>query len=148
MAKRINFKYGLTVIVANNLLDMNLENDFENVKDYLNDKKIYFMGMANGGAQAIQNSNVSVKISKMLLVNLPLMINLHKIKDGIKNYNGRLTCVFGSKDPSFNYLPLIQDFRNANIVVIPGQDHNFSNGDEFLYLPEKYLFGEMKEINE
>ena len=106
------------------------------------------MGMANGGAQAIQNINVSVNISKMLLVNLPLMINLHKIKDGIKNYNGRLTCVFGSKDPSFNYLPLIQDFRNVNIVVFPNQDHNFSNGDEFLFLPEKYLFSELKEINE
>lgn len=144
MAKRINFKYGLTVIVANNLLDMNLENDFENVKDYLNDKKIYFMGMANGGAQAIQNSNVSVKISKMLLVNLPLMINLHKTKEGIKNYKGRLTCVFGSKDSSFNYLPLIQDFRNVNIVVIPNQDHNFSNGDDFLYLAEKYLFTDLK----
>ena len=41
------------------------------------------MGMANGGTLAIQNENISVKIEKMLLVNLPLMINLHKTKEGI-----------------------------------------------------------------
>ena len=80
----------------------------------------------------------------MLLVNLPLMINLHKTKDGIRNYKGKLTFVFGSKDPSFNYLPLIQDFRNVDVVIVPGQDHNFSKGDEFLYLPDKYLFNDYK----
>ena len=102
------------------------------------------MGMSNGGTSAIQDENISSKIKKMLLVNLPLMINLHKTKDGIKLYKGKLTFVYGSKDPSFNYLPLIQDFRNANIVVIPNQDHNFSNGDDFLHLPEKYLFTDLK----
>ena len=44
-----------------------------------------------------------------------------------------------------NYLPLIQEFRNANVVVIPGQDHNFSKGDEFLYLPDKYLFNDFED---
>lgn len=148
IAKRINFKYGLTVIVASNLSDVNLEDDFNEVSKYLENKKIYFMGMANGGTLAIQNENISLKIEKMLLVNLPLMINLHKTKEGILNYKGRLICVYGSKDSSFNYLPLIQDFRNVNIAVIPNQDHNFSNGDEFLYLPDKYLFNEFEEINE
>lgn len=148
MAKRINFKYGLTVIIASNLTDMTLENDFNILNQYLNGKKIYFMGVANGGSLAIQNEKVSMMIDKMLLINLPLMINLHKTKDGIKNYKGKLTCVFGSKDPSFNYLPLIQDFRNVNIVVIPNQDHNFTNGDEFLYLPDKYLLTDLKEISQ
>ncbi len=143
MAKRINFEYGLTVIVANNLSDTTLEDDFYNLKDYIKGD-IYFMGMSNGGTSAIQDENISSKIKKMLLVNLPLMINLHKTKDGIKLYKGKLTFVYGSKDPSFNYLPLIQDFRNANIVVIPNQDHNFSNGDDFLHLPEKYLFTDLK----
>ena len=142
IAKRINYKYGLTVIVANNSSDVTLENDFSNLDKYLKGN-IYFMGVSNGAAQAIQSEYVSAKIKKMLLVNIPLMINLHKTKEGIKNYKGRLICVFGSKDPSFNYLPLIQDFRNVNVAVVPNQDHNFSNGDEFLYLPEKYLFGDL-----
>ena len=102
------------------------------------------MGVSNGATQAIQNIEIGSKIDKMLLVNLPLMINLHKTKDGITNYNGKLICVFGSRDSSFNYLPLIQNFRNVNIVVIPNQDHNFTVGDEFLYLSDKYLFGDVK----
>ena len=142
IAKRINYKYGLTVIIANNSSDVTLENDFSNLDKYLKGN-IYFMGVSNGAAQAIQSEAVSSRIKKMLLVNIPLMINLHKTKEGIKNYKGRLICVFGSKDPSFNYLPLIQDFRNVNVAVVPNQDHNFSNGDEFLYLPEKYLFGDL-----
>ena len=138
----------ITVIIASNLTDMTLENDFNILNQYLNGKKIYFMGVANGGSLAIQNEKVSMMIDNMLLINLPLMINLHKTKDGIKNYKGKLTCGFWSKDPSFNYLPLIQDFRNVNIVVIPNQDHNFTNGDEFLYLPDKYLLTDLKEISQ
>ena len=102
------------------------------------------MGVSNGATQAIQNIEIGKRIDKMLLVNLPLMINLHKTKDGITNYNGKLICVFGSRDSSFNYLPLIQDFRNVKVVVVPGQDHNFGSGDEFLKLPEKYLFNDLK----
>ena len=143
MAKRINFKYGFTVIVSSND-SLSLEDDFNNLRDYLKDKKIYFMGVSNGATQAIQNIEIGKRIDKMLLVNLPLMINLHKTKDGITNYNGKLICVFGSRDSSFNYLPLIQNFRNVNIVVIPNQDHNFTVGDEFLYLSDKYLFGDVK----
>ncbi len=142
IAKRINFKYGFTVIVSSN--NLKLEDDFNNLRDYLKDKKIYFMGVSNGATQAIQNIEIGSKIDRMLLVNLPLMINLHKTKEGIINYKGKLICIFGSRDSSFNYLPLIQDFRNVNIVVISNQDHNFTFGDEFLYLPDKYLFGDAK----
>lgn len=142
IAKRINFKYGFTVIVSSN--DLKLEDDFNNLRDYLKDKKIYFMGVSNGATQAIQNIEIGKRIDKMLLVNLPLMINLHKTKDGITNYNGKLICVFGSRDSSFNYLPLIQNFRNVKIAVISNQDHNFTFGDDFLYLPDKYLFGDVK----
>ena len=144
IAKRINFKYGFTVIVASNTSDRSIDDDFIYLREYLNDKKIYVMGVSNGAAQAIQSLVIGDRVDKMLLVNLPLMINLHKTKEGIKRFKGKLVCVFGSRDSSFNYLPLIQDFRNVNIVVIPNQDHNFNFGDEFLYLPDKYLFGDMK----
>ena len=132
------------MIVASNLSDNTLKDDFNYLNDYLNEGKIYFMGISNGASQAIQTEYDNDRIRDMLLINTPLMINLHKTKDGIKNYKGKLVCVFGSKDSSFNYLPLIQDFRNVKIVIVPGQDHNFSNGDEFLLLPEKYLFNDIK----
>ena len=144
MAKRINYNFGLTVIVAANLSDMNLDDDFDNLASYLGGNDIYFMGISNGAMQGIQKEYNNYNVKQMLLVNLPLMINLHKTKDGIRNYKGKLTFVFGSKDPSFNYLPLIQDFRNVNVVIVPGQDHNFSKGDEFLYLPDKYLFNDYR----
>lgn len=145
LAKRVNFKYGLTVIVSANLSDSTLDDDFKRLSDYINDSNLYFMGDSNGAVQGIQQEFNNVNVKRMLLVNLPLMINLHKTKEGIKNYSGKLVLVFGSKDPSFNYLPLIQEFRNANVVVIPGQDHNFSKGDEFLYLPDKYLFNDFED---
>ena len=44
IAKRINFEYGLTVIVANNLSDTTLEDDFYNLKDYIVGDNIYFIG--------------------------------------------------------------------------------------------------------
>lgn len=144
IAKRINYKYGLTVIVMANLSDMNIDDDLMRLKDYLKDGNIYFMGVSNGAAQGIQKEYGNVSFKRMLLVNIPLMINLHKTKEGIQNYKGQLTFVFGSKDTSFNYLPLIQDFRNVKVIIVPGQDHNFSNGDEFLYLPDKYLFNDFK----
>ncbi len=149
MAKRVNYKYGLTVIVASNLADMTLEDDFARLDSYLKEADIYFMGISNGACQGIQKEFACKQIKRMLLVNTPLMINLHKTKEGIQNYQGKLTFVFGSKDPSFNYLPLIQDFRNVNVAIVPGQDHNFSKGDEFLYLPDKYLFNDLEvRLNE
>lgn len=144
IARSVNYKYGLTVVVASNI-ETSIINDFENVKEYLCGD-IYFMGMSNGASQGIQNLYDDDRIKSMLLVNCPLMINLHKTKEGISKYKGKITFVFGTKDPSFNYLPLIQDFRNVRVVTILGQDHNFSKGDEFLELPDKYLFSNLKEI--
>lgn len=138
IAKEINYKYGLTVIVADNNVNVTIKQDLENVSKYIKGD-IYLMGMTNGGALAIQTLYNDSRIKKMLLINTPLMINLHKTKEGISNFKGRLIFVFGSKDPAFNYLPLIQDFRNVQTIVVPGQDHNFSLGDEFLGLPKKYL---------
>ncbi len=145
MAKRVNYKYGLTVIVAANLADMTIEDDFQELREYLSETNIYFMGVSNGAIQGIQREYGNINIKRMLLINTPLMINLHKTKEGIKNFNGKLFFVFGSKDPSFNYLPLIQDFRNVSVVIVQGQDHNFSKGDEFLYLPDKYLFNDFNK---
>ena len=144
IARNINYKYGLTVIVASNL-KTSITDDFENLEKYLKGN-IYFMGISNGASQAIQNKYNDDRIKSMLLINCPLMINLHKTKEGISKYKGKITFVYGTKDPSFNYLPLIQDFRNVKIVTILGQDHNFSKGDEFLELPNKYLFSNWKEI--
>ena len=52
--------------------------------------------------------------------------------------------IYGSKDPSFRYIGLI-DFINSiakiSIVIINGADHNFSKMIErFQLLPEEYLF--------
>ena len=144
IARSVNYNYGLTVIVCSNDGNVGVCEDFERMKDNFADE-IYFMGMSNGASQGIQSLYNDERIKGMLLVNCPLMINLHKTKEGINNYKGRITFVFGTKDPSFNYLPLIQDFRNVRIVTVFGQDHNFSLGGEFLELPSKYLFSTWKK---
>ncbi len=149
IAKTINYKYGLTVIVsANNEAVKTLENDFNVLSNYINENsEIYFMGHSNGAILGIQTEYKNEQIKRMLLINCPLMINLHKTKEGIKEYHGDLTFVYGSKDPSASYIPLIQTFKRIKVEVARGQDHNFSKGSEFLNLPEKYLFYDFKKVS-
>ena len=62
MAKRVNYKYGLTVIVAANLADMTIEDDFQELREYLSETNIYFMGVSNGAIQGIQREYGNINI--------------------------------------------------------------------------------------
>ena len=55
------------------------------------------------------------------------------------------TIAFGEKDPSYPYSELIELLRRENIkrVTLPDVGHTFSHEiDEFLRLPERFLFDE------
>ncbi len=137
VAKNVNFTHNLTVIVINNP-DENINTSLENLKKYIKGE-VYFLGHASGALSIIQEE-INKEIKKILLVNLPLMINLHKTKEGLKKYQNKITLVYGTRDQSVNYLPLLQNCDNIKIVQIEGQDHNFNLGNDFTTLPEKYLF--------
>ena len=90
------------------------------------------MGVSNGALIGAQQCWRISEIKRMLLINGPLMINLHKTIAGLKKLAVDDVCiVYGDKDPSYQYIQLLEteNIPNTRIITIPGADHNFSEMD-------------------
>ena len=79
----------------------------------------------------------------MVLVNSPIFINFHSLKEGLINISDKkIFLVYGEYDQSINYTELIKPLLNDNIKleIVKGADHDFTNMlDEFMELPVKYF---------
>ena len=83
MARRLNKKYGCSVICSSNPFDGNnpLDNAMEIIEDYakiFDNYKIYYLGYSNGALIGAWFGVKYPKIKRMALVNGPLMYNFHK----------------------------------------------------------------------
>lgn len=149
IAKRINDKYGFTVISSSNPFDGRnpLDNAMEVIEEYskerFEDYNIYYMGHSNGGLIGAWYGNQYKKIKRMLLINAPLMYNWHKTKEGIKKFTGELvSMIYGEYDQSIQFTELLKPLLNESIKlnIIKNEDHHFKNNmEDFLSLPEQYL---------
>lgn len=149
MAKRLNQKYGCSVICSSNPFDGNnpLDNAMVIIEDYakrFDDYKIYYLGYSNGALIGAWFGVKYPKIKRMALVNGPLMYNLHKTKEGALSFKGEsINFIYGEHDQSIGYIELLKSIENDKIKVFieEGQDHHFSKSEEdFQQIPEKYLF--------
>ena len=149
MAKRLNQKYGCSVICSSNPFDGNnpLDNAMEVIEDYakrFDDFKIYYLGYSNGALIGAWFGIKYPKIKRMALVNGPLMYNLYKTKEGALSFKGEsINFIYGEYDQSIGYAELLKSIENDKIKVFieEGQDHHFSKSEEdFQKIPEKYLF--------
>ena len=149
MAKRLNKKYGCSVICSSNPFDGNnpLDNAMEVIEDYakrFDDFKIYYLGYSNGALIGAWFGIKYPKIKRMALVNVPLMYNLYKTKEGALSFKGEsINFIYGEYDQSIGYVELLKSIENDKIKVFieEGQDHHFSKSEEdFQKIPEKYLF--------
>lgn len=149
MAKRLNQKYGCSVICSSNPFDGNnpLDNAMVIIEDYVkrfDDYKIYYLGYSNGALIGAWFGVKYPKIKRMALVNGPLMYNLHKTKEGALSFKGEsINFIYGEHDQSIGYIELLKSIENDKIKVFieEGQDHHFSKSEEdFQQIPEKYLF--------
>lgn len=149
MAKRLNKKYGCSVICSSNPFDGNnpLDNAMEVIEDYakrFDDFKIYYLGYSNGALIGAWFGIKYPKIKRMALVNGPLMYNLYKTKEGALSFKGgSINFIYGEYDQSIGYVELLKSIENDKIKVFieEGQDHHFSKSEEdFQKIPEKYLF--------
>lgn len=149
MARRLNEKYGCSVICSSNPFDGNnpLDNAMEVIDDYakrFNDYKIYYLGYSNGALIGAWFGTNYPKIKRMALINGPLMYNYHKTKEGTLSFKGeRLSFIYGEYDQSIRYIELLESIENNKIKVYieEGQDHHFSKSEEeFQSIPDKYLF--------
>lgn len=150
IAKRLNKEYGYSVIVSSNPFDGNnpLEHDMNIVKKYCSEKdikddKVYYMGQSNEARIGISWGYQYPEIKRMLLINSPIFINCHVLKNGIKqSKNQEMFFIYGDRDDSYNYIGLIEPLldNNKKIIIIKGADHNFVNMlDEFIKLPIEYF---------
>ena len=149
IARRLNSKFGATIICASNPHDnkSHIEVDRRAIDDYIIENNIsypnlYFFGNSNGCIKGLQMSSAGCHFNKMVLVNMPLMINYHRTKAMIQEAkNTDILAVYGGKDPSVSYLPYIKDkYVNFKTNVFPQADHNFKGMlDEFIALAD-HLF--------
>jgi hypothetical protein len=78
----------------------------------------------------------------MVLVNMPLMMNFHKIKEALSRADTEIRFVYGEKDPSISYVPFLRNagqkegnLARVEILTVKGADHNFAGmTDAFMEL--------------
>lgn len=151
LAKYINKKYGYTVICSNNPYDkihdplidaMEVIESFVQHMNY-SDYVIYYYGNSNGSVIGASYAHNYPSIKRMLLINSPLFINFHRLKDGVENFNGeKIVFVYGELDPSYKFVGLLDllNQHKLSYYIINGEDHNLSNGSVRLEdLVDNYL---------
>ena len=144
MARILHKKSGATVICSAYPYpseDYLLEYDEKVINQFLTHFKepctLNFIGSSRGAYVGLTYFSKKFKFSKMLLINMPLMINFHKSVETLPNLkNVKVTFVYGDRDPSVTYIPYLKLHHN-DIVTIQGANHTFDGMiDEFLKLTE------------
>lgn len=145
IAHRLNERYGCSIISASNPHDgkLHVASDKAIIEAYVKENgiespELYFFGHSNGGIKGLQLAT-ELTFRKMLLVNMPLMIDFHKTKKYLSIIpDTKITFVYGELDPSYSYIPFFEGkFDNLDILKFPGADHNFAGlTDRFISLPD------------
>lgn len=147
MAHRIRCKQGNTVICASNPMECALSYDADQavIEKYaanrgFADFTVLLIGSSNG---AYQNLFLAAKLpqtQKILCINMPLMINYHKITRQLQAMVAiEKVFVYGTKDPSHAYSPMLEmkKYAMCRIICVNGADHTFKDRiDEFIALAD------------
>ena len=137
-------KYGYTFVVSANPKDSvcDLEEEIKCIDTYVGDyKEIFFVGISNGAFIGAAQCRKIEKIKNAVLINAPLMINFHKIKEG------NMYFLYGEEDPSFRYIEILNVIKNTacKYKIIKGEGHEFSK--ESLISELNYFFDGLKAEN-
>lgn len=131
MAHRIHEARGYTVICAPNPTDVETGDADETViRDYAREAEwdsfdLRLFGGSNGAYQNLLLAARMPEATRILCVNMPLMINYHKITRAIGATAGvEKLFVYGEHDPSISYVPFLEG-RGQPVRRIAGADHNF-----------------------
>ncbi len=135
MAHAIHKNDGSTVICASNPSDaLSREYDGAVLMQLIRSKAaadtkpvLRFIGVSRGAFFGLTELAECFEFNKLLLINMPLMINFHKVKKA--RAISRAVFVFGSADPSVPYVPFLKR-HTENITLIQGANHNFEGKTE------------------
>lgn len=134
IALRLKERHGCSVIVASNPNDgiKHIDIDKQIIEHYILEKHIYspelfFFGHSNGGIKGLELLNGGIVFKRMVLVNMPLMINFHKTKHYIALApQTEIVAIYGQHDPSFPYVPFLDGkLHNVKVVNVQHANHNF-----------------------
>lgn len=140
IARLLNEKHGYSVICASNPLPLPIDVDLTILNAFiethgLRDPEMLFFGYSNGCVKGLELSAHGVPFTKMVLVNMPLMINFHKAVQRISAIpSTEIVAIYGDMDPSYPYISLfhIRNLENVRTITISGADHNFKGMSERL----------------
>ena len=144
-------KYGYTFVVSANPKDSvcDLEEEIKCISKYVGDyKEIIFVGISNGAFIGAAQCRKIEKIKNAVLINAPLMINFHKIKEGAQKFRGdNMYFLYGEDDPSCRYIEILDSIKNTacKYKIIKGEGHDFSK--ESLISELNYFFDGLKAEN-
>lgn len=155
IARTINQKCGLTVAVSSNKLFsvIDLKAEPQSIFTALNTHyQVLFAGVSSGVVAAIEQSPEIISLQKLLLINPPFTISLPKVKRAlVAKKDATFDFVFGSKDPSYRILPLLDNVKSQssiNLKIVDGADHNFKGiENEFKSLFVKFVEDNSKYQN-
>lgn len=149
IAHRLNQRHGCSVLSISNPNNKRIEyfHDTKIITDFVSFLKpekpeLYFFGSSNGCVKGLEAAVAGIDFCKMVLVNMPLMINFHKTVKMISALpKTEILAVYGDKDPSFSYTPFLKGKgENLNVSIVSGADHNFKGyTEEFISLSDKML---------
>ena len=144
-------EYGYTFVVSANPKDSacDLEEEIKCISKYIGDyKEIYFVGISNGASIGAAQCRKIEKIKNAVLINAPLMINFHKIKEGAQKFRGNnMYFLYGEDDPSCRYIEILDSIKNTacKYKIIKDEGHDFST--ESLISELNYFFDGLKAEN-
>lgn len=146
MARQLHKRYGCSVIVSSNPHDGidHSSKDRQMIEQYvlenqLCSSELFFFGHSNGGIKGLELANKAIKFKKIVLVNMPLMINFHKTKRYISSIpQTQIVAVYGEFDASYPYVPFLDGTaENVKVLTVSKADHNFKGMlNEFIDLSD------------
>lgn len=152
MAQMLHAARGCTVICFSNYsADSFVRTDESVIREVLDgiagEKRLYYIGCSNGATQGLLLAPRCFSFERMVLVNLPLMQNFHKIKEALTRLNTDVRFVFGEMDASYEYLPFLRlaaqretCMARVEIETVSGADHTFTGKqDAFLEVCTRLL---------
>lgn len=139
MACRLRDGGGCTVMVASNPHDgkSHAEADARALSLCLEEQgiktpELCFFGNSNGCIKGLELASRGVSFRRMVLVNMPLMINFHRTKGYLAAIpHTSILAVYGALDPSISYVPFLEGkFPHVGVRTVPEADHNFKGMTE------------------
>lgn len=146
-ARLLHDAYGCTVLCLSNYANDSFERgDVAVIRELIaemgGEVELYYVGNSNGSTQGLLTATKYFAFQRMVLVNMPLMLNFHRIKEALTRADTEIRFVYGEGDPSISYVPFLRNasakegsLARAEIVTVDGADHNFAGmTDRFIEL--------------